>query len=198
MYHYIMNKPAVLVDIDDTIADAQTVLLDHVNRVSPVKYCHEDLTRASRESNDNDYNLLVAQLLKQPDIIGSYLPFKDAAAAMAQLHRAGFEIHIASSRREVLHEVTIQWLRRYGFADFITRVHPRSSASRGHTFKVEAATSVRAVAAFDDTFDVVEALSVTVPIVYLIKQPWNYGETMPINVRRATSFAAAVDDYLTP
>ncbi len=192
-----MNKLAVLVDIDDTIADAQTVLLEHVNRVSPVKYRLEDLTRASRERNDNDYNRLVAQLLRQPDIIGSYLPFADAAAAMKKLHQAGFEIHIASSRKEVLHEVTIQWLRRHGFADFVTRVHPRSSLSRGHEFKVEAATSVNAVAAFDDTFNVVEALSAAVPVVYLIERPWNHGETTPVNVKRAGSFAAAVDDFLT-
>lgn len=192
-----MNKLAVLVDIDDTIADAQTVLLEHVNLVSPVKYRLEDLTRSSREHNDNDYNRLVARLLQQPDIIGSYLPFEDAASAMEKLHRGGFEVHIASSRREVLHEATIQWLRHHGFADFITRVHPRSSASRGHVFKVEAATSVRAVAAFDDTFDVVEALSAAVPVVYLIERPWNHGEATPANVKRASSFAAAVDDFLT-
>ena len=191
-----MNKPAVLVDIDDTIADAQTVLLEHVNLMSPVQYRLEDLTRASREHNDNDYNRLVAQLLKQPDIIGSYLPFEDAVTAMEKLHQAGFEIHIASSRREVLHAVTTQWLRLHGFADFITRVHPRSSTSRGHLFKVEAASIVNAVAAFDDTFDVVEALSSTVPVVYLIDRPWNHGEPTPANVKRAGSFALAVDDFL--
>lgn len=196
MYNYTMSKPAVLVDIDDTIADAQTVLLEHVNRISPVKYRLEDLTRASRERNDNNYSLLVSQLLKQPDIIGSYLPFGDAVAAMERLHQAGFEIHIASSRREVLHEVTVQWLHHHGFANFITRIHPRSSTSRGHIFKVDAARIVNAVAAFDDTFDVVEALSATVPVVYLIDRPWNHGETTPANIKRSASFARAVDDFL--
>lgn len=191
-----MNKPTVLVDIDDTISDSQTVILEHVNRLSPIRYRQEDLTRASREQDNNHYNRLVAHLLKQPDIIGSYLPFADAAAAMKKLHQAGFEIHIASSRKEVLHEVTIQWLRRHGFADFVTRVHPRSSLSRGHEFKVKAAASVNAVAAFDDTYDVVEALSAAVPIVYLIDRPWNHGEATPVNVKRAGSFAIAVDDFI--
>jgi hypothetical protein len=191
-----MNKLAVLVDIDDTIADAQTVLLEHVNLVSPTKYHHRGLTRAFRERDDNDYNRLVGQLLKQPDIVGSYQPFGDALDAMAELHQAGYAVHIASSRKEDLHAVTLQWLRRHGFADYVTQVHPRSSASRGHIFKVETATRLQAVAAFDDTFNVVEALSAAVPVVYLIERPWNQGEATPVNVKRASSFAAAVNDFL--
>ena len=191
-----MKQLAVLIDIDDTLADSQTVLLEHVNRVSSRPYTLSYLTQASREDDDDEYNKHVRELLRRPEIVASYQPFYDALQAVTRLHAAGYAVHICSSRKENLHETTTDWLAEHGFAPFIAKVHPRMSINRGHDFKVSVARSVQAVVAFDDTYEVVVALSQVVPTVYLIERPWNQDGDTPDNVTRHTSFATAVFDFL--
>lgn len=192
-----MNQSVVLVDIDDTISQTQRVLLEHVNKVSSQKYLFDELTRKFREDKRSEYDQLVQPILEQADIILQTAPYIDALEGMKKLKHAGYDIHIASSRKENLHETTKDWLKLHGFIDFVSRIHPRSSEQKGNMFKISAAKTVGARAAFDDTLEVVNALADVVPVVYLIDQPWNRdsGE-LPPNVTRVKSFSNGVDIFL--
>jgi len=138
----------------------------------------------------------VQKYLSQPKLIEKVLPYEDALEAMQKLATAGYEIHIASSRKEPLHQSTIKWLKQHGFDRYIERIHPRSSEKMGHEFKKETAQLTGAVAAFDDTLGVARAMAEVIPMVYLINKPWNQGK-LPENIIRVSSFTEAVNIFLS-
>lgn len=191
-------KKSVLVDIDDTLSDTQVKILEYVNKHSARQYAYEELNSDFREGTAEgyEYNLLAREFLKTNELVRTCPPYLDALTAIKSLHELGFIIHIASSRRENLHDITVDWLKTHGFIDFVTEIHPRQSTLRGVEFKIAAATKTQAVAAFDDTLDVVEALSAVVPIVYLIDKPWNQKPYLPPNVERMPNFADAVNTFI--
>lgn len=190
-------KQAVLVDIDDTLADTQVEILKYVNSQGKKQYKWEEMTIAFREGRKFRYERLVKKFLAQPHLMAACKPYNDALSAMKKLHNAGYAIHIASARHEPLHDVTIQWLEQHGFIDYVTEIHPRFSIQKGHEFKVAAAKKGGAVAAFDDTYDVSHALAGNGITVYLINKPWNKNEKLPPNIIRVDSFSHAVDLFLS-
>ncbi len=191
----LTHQPTVLVDIDDTLADTQTAVLQWVNAQSPQQYSYRELTREHREKNSGHYYEMVQQLLNSPDDL-QVEPYTNALEALKQLHRADYEIHIASARKESLHQLTLDWLKRHGFVDYVKQVHPRSSKVRGHEFKVMVAGNVKPEAAFDDTLEVAEALAESGVTVYLIDKPWNTSDNLPQNIIRTPDFASAVSQFL--
>lgn len=186
----------VLVDIDDTLSDTQVAMLEYINRRSQTPYRFEELTRAHREQDIPEYESLVQEFLATPSLVEQTKPYANALTALRRLHAAGFVIHIASSRREPLHDATVRWLERHGFIDYVDTIHPRSSAHRGHEFKRLVAERIRPAAAFDDTYEVAELLAKSDVPVYLIDKPWNRDERLPRNVVRAKDFADAVSRFL--
>ncbi|MEX2209939.1 MAG: hypothetical protein WD603_03610 [Patescibacteria group bacterium] len=187
----------ILVDIDDTLADTQTAMLRYINQKSNQTYRLEELTREHRENTKLEYDKLAKEFMARPDLIARCAPYADALDAFRKLHGSGFVIHIVSSRREPLHDITLDWLREHGFADYVTEVHPRSSKQSGREFKCLISEKIRPVAAFDDTMEIAEALADMNITVYLIHQPWNAGESLPPNVHRSKTFAAAVNAFLS-
>lgn len=189
-------KPTVLVDIDDTLSDTQHAMLSYINTHGSRQYRFEELTRAHREEGVEEYEELVQEFLSQPKLVRQCRPLQNAIDGLRQLHAAGYEIHIVSSRKELLHETTRDWLADHGFADYVDMIHPRSSRYKGKDFKQVVADRIKPAVAFDDTLEVVEVLAGGGVLTYLINQPWNADGQLPKNVRRAESFAAAVDDFL--
>ncbi len=189
-------KKAVLVDIDDTLADTQVKLIEHANKMGGRQYTYHEMTREFREKEVPEWADLVSDFLEQPELMEAVEPYADAIEAMKELHAAGYEIHIASSRKENLHSATVNWLAKHGLADYVDTIHGRFASQRGHAFKVESASKARAVAAFDDTLKVVQVLAKVVPTVYLIDRPWNQTKKLPANVVRSGSFADAVQSFL--
>ena len=123
-------------------------------------------------------------------------PYSFALNALKQLHNAGHSIHIASSRKENLHKVTEDWLHEHGFADYIHHIHPRYSEHKGKEFKVKTVIENNITIAFDDTWDVAEALAEADVRVYLIHKPWNKDEQLPKNIIRVDNFAEGVKMFL--
>lgn len=192
-----MKKPAVLVDIDDTLADTQVEVLAYVNAKSPQPYEYAMLTRDFREGRaDKNYDELVTEFLRDPKLIDQAKPYRHALTGLQRLHRAGYEIHIASARKENLHSITLEWLKRHGLFELVTQVHPRASHIHGAGFKLEAAATVNVVAAFDDTYDVAEALADAGVLVYLIERPWNQAEPEHPLITPSIDFGAAVEHFL--
>lgn len=195
LYNQIMKK-AVLVDIDDTLANTQTKILEYVNSHSARSYKIEEITNEFREGLNREYNTLIEDFLAEPDLVSQIEPFDDALIGMKRLAQADYEIHITSSRKENLHDVSSDWLLRHGFMGHIHHIHPRFSTQRGHHFKLEAASSINAIAAFDDTLSVVETLAEIVPELYLINKPWNASRSAASSIKRVESFAQGVDIFL--
>lgn len=189
-------NPSVLVDIDDTLADSQTLMLEFINARSPRRFTREELTRQHREAREPEYEQYVQAFLSDPSHIAESQPFEDALDGMQRLHRAGYSIHIASARRENLHDTTLRWLKQHGFTDFVDRIHPRSSKHRGHEFKRLVAEEIQPVAAFDDTYDVAETLAGLGVATYLIDNPWNVMDSLPDGIIRVPSFNDAVSRLL--
>lgn len=191
------QKQVVFVDVDDTISDTQRHFLAQINNGRKNPYIYEELTLAYREGADKEYDDLVRAVLKEPEIMAQTIPYPDALAAIEHLHANGYEIHIVSSRQHPLHEVTAQWLKRHGFADFVEHIHPRPRLVEGKKFKRNAAERVRPVAAFDDTLDVSLEMAKAGVDIYLIDKPWNRIEApLPTNVHRVDDFAAGVNLFL--
>lgn len=192
-------KPVVFVDVDDTIADTQNHVLRHINEGRKKPYEYDKLDRSFREGNNagKEYDDAVKQLLR-PEIMTETAPLAGALAAMERLHDAGYEAHIVSARRELLHDTTEEWLVKHGFADFVEHTHRRPTSLKGKAFKSQLAQLVKPVALFDDTLDVALELAGTVETVYLIDKPWNNDTDLklPPNIVRVDDFAAAVDAFL--
>ena len=190
--------PAVLVDIDDTLADTQTQLLGYVNARASRRYAFNELTNEFRQGigPGKEYDDLVTFAMRDPALIARAEPFDGALEAMKKLKEAGHEVHIASSRREILHGITKDWLKRHGFIKYIDGIHPRSSDKGGGEFKIFTARKLGTAAAFDDTYEVAAALAAEGVKVYLIEKPWNRLEPLLPNMELAAGFDAAVDDFL--
>jgi uncharacterized HAD superfamily protein len=200
----------VLIDVDDTISETQTVLLKHINEELGADFTYDEMTRAHRAkefAHNADSKTVqrvekwgnaVRGLLKRPDVMATCEPCEGALDAMIDLYWSGYDLHIVSSRQDPLHRTTEEWLIKHGFRNFIEQIHPRPSDERGTDFKVRVAREQRFGLAFDDTFEVCAALAEVVPVVYLIDRPWNRGhdDELPDNVTRVDSFQDGVRHYL--
>ena len=184
----------VIIDIDDTLADLCSVLLEWVNERLDAPLRYEQLTRDHRESGSGEYQQLVDQALNDPQQL-KVLPCRGALDAVRRLHRAGYRIHIVSARKEGWHQVTVDWLAEHGLTEFVEEIHPRRSTDKGIDFKREVARRVRPAAAFEDTLNVALTFGEMCPRTYLIDHPWNKAE-IPQNVFRVPDFASAVEHFL--
>lgn len=187
-----MSK-AVLIDVDDTIAETQRLLIEHINSQLGADYRFEEMDRRYREDLDDDtrqWTEAVWDTLKRPDVMQQMLPSEGALQAMEDLTVIGFEPHIVTARKEILFEATKNWLKTYGFDEYYKFIHPRQPDESGVEFKIRIAREVEFVAGFDDTYEVAVALAEHIPTMYLIDKPWNRGDDCPLpdNVVRVESF----------
>ena len=197
----ILNVVVALVDIDDTLTPTQKHMLEHVNSKSTRQFLFEEMTWEFRERTVPGYDEYVQEILKSPEIVSEYLPYAFALPALERLTGAGYEVHVASSRKENLHATTEEWLRQHGFIPHVHKIHKRfAKVEEGSDFKVVVAEECAATVAFDDTHSVVQALAALGGIrVYLIDKPWNREpfEGAKGEIIRVPDFAAAVDDLLS-
>lgn len=187
-------KRAVLVDVDDTLSATQRLFIHHANKLPTTQFRYHQFRSLDREGGE--WEQIVSHFLTQPELIATSKPFKKALTGMELLTKAGFQIHIASSRKKLLHQVTHDWLEKYGFMEFVAEIHNRPSALEGTEFKVNTAQKIDAAAAFDDTLSVVEALSNNGTLTYLIRRPWNSDWQKHPLIKRYSSFYRAVLDFL--
>ncbi len=194
-----MNMKNILIDIDDTLANTMADMLIHANQMFNTKHAYKDLDRSFREGNGlhgKQYQIAVGEFLKDIDRVASIKPFSNALEKLKLLHENGYRLHIASARKEQLHDITERWLKTHGFVDYIHQIHPRSSNERSFEFKVRVARDNNIQVAFDDTHDVAVALAGAGVKVYLIDKPWNTDDNLPANIIRVPDFATGVDEFL--
>jgi|ERR1035437_1594571 uncharacterized HAD superfamily protein len=189
-------KQSILVDIDDTLAATQNAMTKYVNSKSQRQFFYEEMNREFRESNTPEWSDLIDEYLTKPELVIAIAPYHDALEGIKLLHDAGCEIHIASARKEDLHQVTHKWLDTHGFIDYITKVHGRHGSVRSNDFKLSSAKLSNATVAFDDTYEVAEVLAENGLAVYLIAKPWNQEEPLHPNMKLVSSFREGVDDFL--
>jgi uncharacterized HAD superfamily protein len=193
-------KP-VLVDVDDTIAETQRLLIEHINAELGAEYKFEEMDRRYREDLDDDtrqWTEAVWAALKKPDLMQTMAPSDNALEAMEVLVENEFVPHIVTARKKLLFEPTKKWLKQHGFHRYYELMHPRRDGESGVEFKLRVAREVGFVAGFDDTYEVVVALSEVIPTMYLIDKPWNNGDDCPLpsNVVRVASFSHGAQHLL--
>jgi phosphoglycolate phosphatase-like HAD superfamily hydrolase len=191
------REPAnLIIDLDDTLAEATRAILHNVNSRLPTPIEWHELTRSHREANDGPYFEAVQAFLAEPERLLQYEPCEGAREALTDLAAVGYELHLVSARKEPLHEITVEWVRRNRLAEFFRAIHGRPGAERGFEFKLRVAGELQPVAAFDDTLEIAEALGGTGISVYLIDKPWNVASHLPRRVRRIESFVLAAEHML--
>lgn len=181
-----------LVDMDDTLVSLQRDILTYINQFCTVPYSWDRLSRDLREGKDEQYQKLVVDFLSQPELSLRARIYPSASQALKSLKDSGWQIHIASARKENLHHVTEAWLRQHQIHHYIDLIHPRFSNFKSTEFKVKVAQKIGATVAFDDTYDVALALAEAGVKTYLLDKPWNKNERLHPNMRRARNFAEAV------
>lgn len=187
----------VLVDVDDTIAETQRLLIEHINAELGTDYRFENMDRRYREDLDDEtrqWTEAVWAALKQPKLMQTMAPSENAIEAMETMVDFGYSPHIVTARKKLLFEATKNWLKDNGFHQYYEFMHPRRDGESGVEFKLRVAREVGFVAGFDDTYEVVVALSEVIPTMYLIDKPWNRGGDCPLpnNVIRVPSFEFGV------
>lgn len=185
-------KKIALVDIDDTLADTQTAILDYINSKSTNRYEYSELTREFREGKVGEYEKLVGEFLNNEELVYGVKPYSYAKESVAILKDNGYKVFVCSSRKENLHEITTKWLKQHGLTDYIDDYYGRHSSFRGHEFKVVTAKEVGASVAFDDTANVAESLSSSGVFTYLIDKPWNHDINSLPNMKRVQNLNEAV------
>ncbi len=189
-------KPAVIVDIDDTLADTQAGLLPYVNARASRHYEFVDLTRSLREDEHTEYWRLAQDFLLHPELVMHQASFPGGVAAIKKLLAAGYRVHFASARKSPLHQLTLDWLKNNGLTGDDIFVHNRPSDIRGAGFKLAVAKETDAIAAFDDTYNVAEVLTQAGIDMYLLDKPWNHDEPPLPGLHRVVSLDAGVDEFL--
>lgn len=191
------QRQAVLVDIDDTIADTQAAIIDFIFRRTGQRVPLEYFTEAVRRNRFGEYDGLITEFLNTPEAVRDVAPLADARQALKRLHAGGYRIHIMSSRAEPLHRVTEKWFKDHGFADSVHEIHPRSVSVPSSEYKRQVVDRIKPAAAFDDAYDIAVSLASAGVAAYLITRPWNAQRTkLPSGVTRVDSFAEGVECFL--
>jgi uncharacterized HAD superfamily protein len=188
-----------LVDVDDTIADTQKMLIHKVSEDTGHKFVFEEMDRDYREGDGEHTKIwreAVWNILKQPDVMVTVAPSKGALDAIIKLNNGGVQPDIVTARKEILAEATGEWLESHGFAHHIHQRPIREDGESGVEFKLRVARENAYDVAFDDTYDIAIALAGVIPVVYMINKPWNLDHDTPDNIERVDSFAEGVDLYL--
>lgn len=167
------KRKAVMIDIDDTLCSLQRGLLKHIKTLTGSAPSYHRMNPVEMEKQRSFGNPVTREFLDSIEETSKFKPYPKSLEGFKLLYQAGFELHISSSRLEPVHQITIEWLKKYGFYQYIFKVHPRSSKINGRDFKVIVANDIRALAAFDDSPTAVEALIANGTTVYLIRRPWN-------------------------
>jgi len=188
-------KERVIVDIDGVLCNMQPKLTTFVNEETDLKLSVKSITRELMESKGTSYEEATKRFLNNPTLVFACPPYKRALEGIKILKDSGAKIHVISSRKELLHQVTHDWLEKHGFAQFIDEIHPRSSEFKGYEFKLYIAQKIGSKAAFDDTAEVIEKFTQNGIFVYVIDQLWNRDIDIVSNFKRFKSFFNASLNY---
>lgn len=181
-----------LVDVDDTLAQLQREIIKFVNLHAPRSYTWDDMTYAARTGKNTEYQMLVDSFLSRPELSYRARIFPSVKPALEMLKGAGYKVHIASARKEQLHQTTIDWLSKHNIHAHVDRIHPRFSHQKSAEFKISVAKRINASVAFDDTYDIAQALATSGVKTYLLDKPWNRLETKHQNIVRVKNFKGGV------
>lgn len=185
-----------LIDIDETLARLQREIQKYARTHHGKHYEWNDFTQHLREDRDPTYRKIISQFLAVPDNSLLATPYPGVCTALGQLKKAGYQLHIASARKENLHDATEQWLTAHRIIPLVDAIHPRPDSLNSHDFKVDIARKIGATVAFDDTYKIAYYLAESGVMTYLLSKPWNKGTPRHANIRRAPSFASAVALHL--
>lgn len=186
----------VLVDVDDTLCETQKKINEFVRKETGQKITLADVTLQLREDDGSDYQRLARLWLNRPEQVLACKPYPTALTGIQLLHQADYQIHVASSRKAPLHDVTEKWLEQHGFTEYIVAFHPRADNLGSVEFKLQVANKTGTSVAFDDTLKVAESLAGNGVFVYLIDRPWNKGHSQSAKIVRRKSFYQAVQHHL--
>jgi len=189
-----MNSKAVLVDIDNTIAQTQHAYISYANAMSAVPFVFEEITREYTDDIDDPFEALVRGFITSKDYentVEAIVPYPDVREAFELLHRAGFRLCVASSRIEDWHQPTAQWLDTHGLLPYVDSLYLRTQDIDSDDFKQAVAALSGARYAFDDSASTGKLLT-ALDTFYLIDQPWNRDITSPNRMLRVKSFKDGV------
>lgn len=186
------RRKVALLDLDDTLAATNRHMLQYGkdNHNSPYRY--EQLTRQFRENEPDDWNIVVKGFLTDIAQVEAVEVYPFVPQALNDLKALGYEIHLATARKSLLHPITSRWLEKHGLSQYVDSIHPRPDDVKSTQFKIDVAKKIGATIAFDDTYDIAETLAEFGLLVYLMEKPWNKGEPLHKNMIPVHDFAAAV------
>lgn len=163
----------LLIDLDDTLGATQKSILKFIRKNYTKNYKFHSISHEFRDGTHKDYQEQVHDFLSRPEQVLKIEPFPKAKEALELLKNNGWDLHLVSSRKQVLHSATRNWLDMHGISEFISDYHPRPDKLGGDAFKVLSAKKIQANFAFDDTLSVAQALAEINIRTYLIQRPWN-------------------------
>lgn len=165
----------IVVDIDNTLADTQSALLEYVARMSGGRIPSVIVRKELRGDGVEWYEPYVRRFIESTNYQTTVLgikPYATSIEAMEVLSTLG-NVHIVSSRINNWHDATYEWLRLHNFQKYIQGVYLRDINERSVNFKKRIATEIKADYLFDDSLDIVLELGSSVRTSYLINQIWN-------------------------
>jgi len=190
------DKKVALIDLDDTLAATSHHMLQYGKDKHNSPYHHEELTRKFREDEPDDYKVVVKDFLANIEQVEAITIYPFVPQALKTLKDLGYEIHLATARKSNLHPITPRWLEKHGLSSYIDAIHPRPDDIKSTKFKIDVAEKIGATVAFDDTYNIAEALAGIGLTVYLIEKPWNKDEPLQKNMILVRNFEDAVDQLI--
>ena len=178
----------VLVDIDDTIAQTQKVIVQKINSHLGRNLRLSDFTFEVRENLSPSVQEILKNFFVDREAVLLVPVYPSALNGVKLLHENGYGIHFVSSRKSPTRYYTRDWLETHGFGPYIAEVHPRDRNLSGPEFKLSVARITQAEAAFDDQIRIAQTLAQNGLIVYLVSRPWNSELKRWSNIKRVRSF----------
>lgn len=109
-----LSLPALIVDIDDTIAYSSEATMGAVNAAFDTRYLASDIAGAEWDNVlDRQQRQWLSVQLSKSDIYQNIAPNYHAIDVLSFARKIGFHINITSARDPSLTEVTSAWLERW-------------------------------------------------------------------------------------
>lgn len=112
---------------------------------------------------------LCLKLSADPAFMERLAPMRGALAALGNLRRLGYRVHIVTARPECVRGATWRWLRRHGVASCVEAIH----CVTGGAAKPAVARALGCAAFVEDNHATAEALGAAGIRSYLLAAPYN-------------------------
>lgn len=191
-----MRKPVVALDIDDVLVDTAAALLNDYNK----KYGtslekHHYYSKDVNVLGVTDYNEAADRLTRYvlSGALTQSQPLLDAIEAVRRLSGAYTFIGVTSRPPEIA-AATRDWLNLH-FGDRVSDVifthfiMAADSQNKTQLTKVEVCSDINATYMIEDHLHHAIPVAESGVKVFLIDQPWNQMETLPLGIERVTSWS---------